>query len=679
MRCLGKPFLGPTKILVSICLALLLGGCAEFTVINVDGTEKVPDKVPQDPAEVVDPPQSKCRGLNITKPLQNDVIATPSFQVSGVIDGDFSGDVMIDGQPTQVQSGAFELTLNRPDGSHEIEVKCDSSSASITVLVSTARPSIELDSPQSGQIVQGNGASVQVQGTIRDGEKLSQLTMNGRPLPVGPDGRFEAQFISAPGINHLDLVGTLTDGSEIDLRRSFIAGQFTPWNDQSTTMIVGNVGRRALEAVAASLERVLTPRYIEDIMDEQMGRRGSIQLHEIRFNQIKIDMTPTNGKIRIQLRLERFGLKFTYHYSILGIGGRIRGWANCRPLDVGVDLNLRAKQDGGYDLNLSNASVQLRGFDLDLNDFYSVVEGLIQPMVRDLGTNSIRDALNDVLIQDLVQADLLDQPVDILGQTANLRMRMQELNVDQNGIRARVGADMSPFGQVYSAPGFWTGGSQANPQLPDNAIALGFSVDFFNRLLGEAWRGGLLDLDLAELMGDTSLSVALLAGAAGGDLLEHFAGTAGIELTSQAKMQPTIRVSDPVRGGLELNIGALEVSLASEDINGDNRVWARLELSAVVSILPEFINGEFALKGAIDTRVELVEAPVTPINETEFEGIVETLINGMSESVLNEFIDSSVAFELPDLMGLGVGNVTYGGIPNANSFLMMGLELRPNP
>ena len=117
---------------------------------------------PQDPAEVVDPPQSKCRGLNITKPLQNDVIATPSFQVSGVIDGDFSGDVMIDGQPTQVQSGAFELTLNRPDGSHEIEVKCDSSSALITVLVSTARPSIELDSPQSGQIVQGNGASVQV-------------------------------------------------------------------------------------------------------------------------------------------------------------------------------------------------------------------------------------------------------------------------------------------------------------------------------------------------------------------------------------------------------------------------------------------------------------------------------------------------------------------------------------
>ena len=79
MRCLGKPFLGPTNIWVSICLALLLGGCAEFTVINVDGTEKVPDKVPQDPAEVVDPPQSNCRGLHITKPLQNDVIATPSF------------------------------------------------------------------------------------------------------------------------------------------------------------------------------------------------------------------------------------------------------------------------------------------------------------------------------------------------------------------------------------------------------------------------------------------------------------------------------------------------------------------------------------------------------------------------------------------------------------------------
>ena len=56
MRCLGKPFLGPTNLVVSLCLALLLGGCAEFTVINVDGTEKVPDKEPQGPAEVVDPP-----------------------------------------------------------------------------------------------------------------------------------------------------------------------------------------------------------------------------------------------------------------------------------------------------------------------------------------------------------------------------------------------------------------------------------------------------------------------------------------------------------------------------------------------------------------------------------------------------------------------------------------------
>ena len=314
--------------------------------------------------------------------------------------------------------------------------------------------------------------------------------MNGRPLPVGPDGRFEAQFISAPGINHLDLVGTLTDGSEIDLRRSFIAGQFTPWNDQSTTMIVGNVGRRALEAVAASLERVLTPRYIEDIMDEQMGRRGSIQLHEIRFNQIKIDMTPTNGKIRIQLRLERFGLKFTYHYSILGIGGRIRGWANCRPLDVGVDLNLRAKQDGGYDLNLSNAKAySLRGFDLDLNDFYSVVEGLINRWFVTSARTAFATRSMMCSSKTSYRPTYSTSPWTFLGQTANLRMRMQELNVDQNGIRARVGADMSPFGQVYSAPGFWTGGSQANPQLPDNAIALGFSVDFFNRLLGEAWRG----------------------------------------------------------------------------------------------------------------------------------------------------------------------------------------------
>ena len=88
-----------------------------------------------------------------------------------------------------------------------------------------------------------------------------------------------------------------------------------------------DIGERALAKVARAVENQLTDDELEDMLDEHMGRRGDLELHEIKYDRLEIDLTPDHDRLRVKLKLHDFGLKFTYHYRILGIGGRIRGWA----------------------------------------------------------------------------------------------------------------------------------------------------------------------------------------------------------------------------------------------------------------------------------------------------------------------------------------------------------------
>ena len=391
------------------------------------------------------------------------------------------------------------------------------------------------------------------------------------------------------------------------------------------------------------------------MLEPYMGRNGDIELHEIRYDRLEVDFIPENNRVRVHLKIHDFGIKVTYHY----FAGRIRGWANVDTATVEVDLNIRLSSDGQYDLALENPEVDLSGFDLDLDDIYSVAEGLVQPMVLDLGRNALIDVLDTMVIEELLSADLLSQSLDLLGHQTTLDLALTDLRIAPEGITAFANASVDPFAPVKDLPGIWTAGSNMFPNGAPGDATASMSVDIFNRMAAHAVRGGLLDQDLATLLGEddsisSRLSIAFLATLTQADLISTFAATAPVNMRTEALMQPVLQVTNAPQVGLSAALGGLRIHLSSPDQSGQEITWATLELSGNLEVYPSFENGEFKLSMDLKPRVEVIDTPLVPLNENAFEDFLETLLSGLSNGVLNDQVSDAFDFAGIDLFGLAL-------------------------
>ena len=109
----------------------------------------------------------------------------------------------------------------------------------------------------------------------------------GQALMLDKDGHFETHYIPEPGINHLDFVVTPYGSEELDLRRSFLYGVFTPWDAPAATTATAKVQSQGLEKAARALEASVTPARVQELLLENMDEESEFQVHEIRFDRIE--------------------------------------------------------------------------------------------------------------------------------------------------------------------------------------------------------------------------------------------------------------------------------------------------------------------------------------------------------------------------------------------------------
>ena len=244
------------------------------------------------------------------------------------------------------------------------------------------------------------------------------------------------------------------------------------------------------------------------------------------------------------------------------------------------------------------------------------------------------------------------------------------------GIHGVSHARLDPMNVVHQAPGFWTSRPTVLGHNGRDDIALGMSVDVFNRIFGEAWRGGLFDLDLLTVLGGGSpMTVGVLAGVVGPQLTQYFPANAIVHLDSTALMQPVTQIVNPASGQIKVSIGALGVRVSSENMQGQRMHWATLEVAADFTVQPRFDRGEFTVDVDLDTQVELVGTPLFPIAESGLESFLETLVDGASAQTINELVDDAFSFGEPNLLGIGIGHVSYGSTSADPGFLMLGIDL----
>jgi len=658
----------------------IICGCAEADYLDpnasdADGRQTSPNMIQND-GRTVDIPSGECAGLAVDTPEEGSTVRKGRVEIRGSILHLDRVDLTVGGQNVQSEGGNFGLVLDLPDGDHIIDIRCGTHSLNRGFRVQTGEPRFVIETPQSGVIIDANQGPIEVAGRLENSTGIQGISLNGDSVPLQADGRFRATIQPMAGINHLDFEAIGPDDERVDMRRSFLFGALTQWSASLRDSVLVDIRQSALDEIARAVERRLTDDELEEMLDDHMGRRGDLELHEIKYDRMELDLEPKNGRLRVRLELHDFGLKFTYHYRVIGIGGRIRGWARCDPAIVEADVHISQTANGGFTLRVDNPEVRLRDFDLDLNDFYSIVEGLIQPMVRDIGRDAMVTAMRDLVFKDLIQAEILNQELDLFGQTTRLKVHIDQLDIDEQGIGGTASASIEPFPVVHDVQGFWAGDLRSNPGHTVDDMSLALNVSLLNRMIAEAWRGGLLDVDLASILGDDdALSTALLLGPAGPQMAEHIPPTSTVRLQTVARMQPTAHIDDPATGRVAIRAGALQVSLSSENHQGQWVEWAVAELSFDLTVTPIYVDGQFQVQADLKSRIEIVDAPIFPLDETGLEAFLEAIIAGMTGPMLDDAVNQMFEFGDLDILGMSVGNVNFSGQMGQEGYMYLGLDL----
>lgn len=649
-----------SQLLQIFMIASLIMGCAQAQMESPDsltGPISSQNNSGVNTERGVNDSISSCEYIQIDEPLADSILNSTQVQVSGSVvpkDGVINEFIEIDQEIVPVINGRFDTTVHRLSGAHTMVVNCVDYQVERAFKVEPGSIRIVVTSPETATFVSSHSTTIGVSGYIENYQMGTTLILNNMPVTLDGNGQFNAQYTPYNGLNHLDFIAS-TDTQEVDTRHSILYGQLNPFGDESQSKLAVDLRQTAFDKLSTAIEQHLSDDLLEDVIEPYMGRNGDIELHEIRYDKLEVDFMPDHERIRVRLRVHDFGIRVTYHY----FAGRIRGWANVDTADVEVDLKIRLTSNGKYDLEIEDPSVDLDGFDLDLDDIYSIAEGLVQPLVLDLGRDALIDVLDTLVIEELINVDLLNQPLDLLGHQTTMRLALTELKLTSDGVTAQANAGVDPFPPVKELPGIWTAGSSTLSEGGNGDAIARMSVDIFNRLAAYAVRGGLLDQDLAELLGEdesiaSRLSMAVLANLTQSDLLSTFSPTAPVNIRTEALMQPVLQVIDTPMVGLSAALGGLRLNLSSLDNSGTDITWAILELSGVLKVYPTFENGQFKLSIDFSPRVEVIDTPLMPLNENAFEDFLETLLTGLSNGVLNDQVTDAFEFAGIDLFGLSL-------------------------
>ena len=662
-------------------IASLVIGCAQAQMESSDsltGPVSSQSNSGLNTETVVNGSISSCELIQLDEPLADSILNSTQVQVSGSVvakDGVIPEFIGIDQEMIPVINGRFDTTVHRLSGSHTMVVNCVDYEVERVFKVEPGSIRIVVTSPETATFVSSNSADISVSGYIENYQMGTTLTLNNMPITLDANGQFHTRYDPYNGLNHLDFVASI-DTQEVDTRHSILYGQLNPFGDESQSKLAVDIRQTAFDKLSTAIEQHLSDDLLEDMIEPYMGRNGDIELHEIRYDKLEVDFMPDHDRIRVRLRIHDFGIKVTYHY----FAGRIRGWANVDTAEVEVDLKMRLSSDGKYDLELEDPSVDLDGFDLDLDDIYSIAEGLVQPLVLDLGRDALIDVLDTLVIEELLNADLLNQPLDLLGHQTTMKLALTELKLAPEGVTALANAGVDPFPPVKELPGIWTAGSNTISEGGNGDAIARMSVDIFNRLAAHAVRGGLLDQDLAELLGEdesiaSRLSIAVLATLTQSDLLSTFSATAPVHIRTEALMQPVLQVIDAPMVGLSAALGGLRLNLSSPDNSGKDITWAVLELSGILKVYPTFENGQFKLSIDLTPRVEVIDTPLMPLNENAFEDFLETLLTGLSNGVLNDQVTDAFEFAGVDLFGLSLTDARLNFDSDHPDFLNFAVDI----
>lgn len=504
--------------------------------------------------------------------------------------------------------------------------------------------SLELESPPAASWM--DVGAVEARGTASD---VDAVLVNGESASFR-DGVFTAEVDLVRGVNVVEASAVDARGDEVFARHGVLAGDFASPDgavEGALRMRLNQGGIDKLMAIAAGMLDAETVNGalagFNPVYEDSYGVWGwdavtiAADVAEIDFGTPVLAATPEQGALTFVATLPDLYVAIDAYGEAVGIDFDTQVTLSASAAVVSGTLRVDA-EDGRLVAELDGATVELRDFAYDT----SLLPGDVEAYIL---VDTIRGTLEEMLVAQIEEKvpPVLEETLagldpslstELMGLSVDLAFAFADVEIDPDGLYAALDLDISvpPAGATPYA-GYLAAGA-GDPTLdtgPDLSAAV--SDDLLNRVLFEAWRGGLLNMTLSTE--DGSLPEAMLS---------SFKADEG-SISVRADLPPVI-----VERGGALQAQVAETIVVVDTPDGDLGTHLEVAIAATVELDVVVEDGELKLElGTPELTMVVRDSDWGATHETVTRLLEEAL---PLDSLL--FLLGDIAVPIPTLYGIAI-------------------------
>lgn len=511
-----------------------------------------------------------------------------------------------------------------------------------------ASGALVLESPPAASWM-GTGV-VEARGTATD---VDAVLLNGESASLR-DGVFAADVDLVRGVNVVEASAVDARGDEVFARHGVLAGDFANPDGavkEAIRLRLNQGGLDRLMEIAAGMVDAETVNGavagMNPVYEDSYGVWGwdavtiAADVAQIDFGTPRLVATPEQGTLTLVVTIPDLYVAIDAYGEAVGFDFDTQATMTATAAVVTGTLRVGA-EDGRIVASLDGATVELQGFaydtsllpgDVETYLFVDTIRGKIEEMLL----TQIQERVPPLLEETLAGLDP-SFSTELMGLAVDMAFSFAEVEVDRDGLFAALDLDVSvPAAGSAMYAGYLSAGA-GDPTLdtaPDLAAAI--SDDLLNRVLFEAWRGGLLNMTLSTE--DGSLPEAMLS---------SFKADEG-SISVRADLPPVI----VERGGaLQAQVAEMMVTVDTPD--GD--LGTHLEVAIAMTVDLDVVVEDGELKLGVGTP-EIVMA----VRDSDWGAKPETVTRVLEENLPLEslmFLLGDISVPIPTLYGIAIDTGT---------------------
>lgn len=502
---------------------------------------------------------------------------------------------------------------------------------------------LSIDVPAAGEWLSAGERTAE--GT---GAGVEDVALNGSAATLS-DGDWTAPLTLARGIDVLEATATDLRGDPLFVRQAVLAGTFANPDGPIEDAAILRVNRGGLDRIEALVEDLIVPDLLNGslaslnpVYEDSYGVWGwdavtiAADVLQVQFDPATIELGTTATELTLTATLPDIQVDIRAYGDVIGFDFDENVYIGASSAVIGARVFVLA-DDGRLDVQLNEVTVDLRDFWYDTDILPGEVEDYLL-------VETIRDALEGMLVEKVTEMvpPLLDETLagldpsfetEMVGVPVSAAFAFADVDTDEEGLVLTLDVEVSvPTAGSHTYAGFLTAGD-GTPELDTHSDLSGaLSDDLLNRVLFEAWRGGVLDIRLST--DDGSLEGAMLAP------FKADQGTIAVDPV----LPPVIIERD---GALLAQAGEILVTIDTPGGDLGEHLVAAVNLEVGLELLIE--DGELV--------VELGEPTIVlTVRESDWGASNETTTRLLEENLPIDallLLLGDLSFPLPTLYGVG--------------------------